>query len=83
MSEDFTSDEKSQLQALRRRHPTFRPARVATGGWSSNTVAAGDLALVLAAYDVHHARMMDTSAPTTGIEPLAAGEVGNGIDITL
>ena len=83
MSEDFTSDVKSQRQALRRRHPTFRAARVTPGGWSSNTVAAGELALLLAAYDVHHARMMDSSAPTTGTEPLAAGQVSNGIDITL
>jgi hypothetical protein len=62
------ADEKSQLQALGRRHPTVpagpgRPALVEFEYRRGGTLA------YLAAWDVHHARLLDRVEPTTGIEP--------------
>jgi hypothetical protein len=62
------ADEKSQLQALGRRHPTVpagpgRPALVEFEYRRGGTLA------YLAAWDVHHARLFDRVEPTTGIEP--------------
>jgi transposase len=64
----LSADEKSQLQALRRRHPgragrPGHPRRVEFEYLRGGTLA------YFAAYDVHHARVMGTIAPKTGIEP--------------
>ena len=62
------ADEKSQLQALGRRHPTVpiasgRPALVEFEYRRHGTLA------YLAAWDVHHARLFDRVEAKTGIEP--------------
>jgi hypothetical protein len=62
------ADEKSQLQALGRRHDTVavgpgRPALVEFEYERGGTLA------YLAAWDVHHAKLFDRVEPKTGIEP--------------
>jgi hypothetical protein len=62
------ADEKSQLQALARRHETVaaapgRPALVEFEYQRGGTLA------YLAAWDVHHARLFGRCEPKTGIEP--------------
>jgi len=62
------ADEKSQLQALGRRHTTVpvapgRPALVEFEYKRGGTLA------YLAAWDVHHATLFDRVEPKTGIEP--------------
>lgn len=64
----ISADEKSQLQALGRRHETVpcapgRPAR-----YEFEYERGGTLAY-LAGWDVHHANLFDRVEPTTGIEP--------------
>ena len=66
----ISADEKSQLQALARRHETVpvapgRPALVEFEYKRGGTLA------YLAAWDVHHARLFGRCEPTTGIEPFA------------
>jgi DDE superfamily endonuclease len=62
------ADEKSQLQALGRRHETVppRPGRPALVEFEYRR--RGTLAY-LAAWDVHHANLFDRVEPKTGIEP--------------
>jgi transposase len=64
----ISADEKSQLQALRRRHPG-RP----TGPGHTRRVEfeyrRGGTLAYFAAYDVHHGRVLGTIAPKTGIKP--------------
>jgi transposase len=67
----ISADEKSQLQALRRLHPSTpagpgRPVRV------EHEYERGGTLAYLAAYDVHHARVFGRTAPTTGIAPFTA-----------
>jgi hypothetical protein len=64
----ISADEKSQLQALGRRHPTVAagPGRPALCEFEYRR--GGTLAY-LAAWDVHHARLFDRVEPKTGIEP--------------
>lgn len=62
------ADEKSQLQALGRKHPTIpagpgRPALVEFEYERGGTLA------YLAAWDVHHANLFDRVEAKTGIEP--------------
>ena len=62
------ADEKSQLQALARRHQTLaaaprRPALVEFEYKRGGTLA------YLAAWDVHHARLFGRCEPKTGIDP--------------
>jgi DDE superfamily endonuclease len=62
------ADEKTQLQALGRRHPTLparsgRAARVEFEYQRHGTLA------YLAAWDVHHAKLFDRVEAKTGIEP--------------
>jgi hypothetical protein len=62
------ADEKSQLQALGRRHATIpagpgRPALVEFEYQRGGTLA------YLAAWDVHHAKLFDRVEPKTGIDP--------------
>lgn len=64
----ISADEKSQLQALRRRHPETpagpgQPRRVEFEYRRGGTLA------YFAAYDVHHARVHGMTAPKTGIVP--------------
>ncbi len=64
----ISADEKSQLQALRRRHPETpaapgQPRRVEFEYRRGGTLA------YFAAYDVHHPRVHGMTAPKTGIEP--------------
>jgi transposase len=66
----ISADEKSQLQALRRRHRGLpsgpgRPRRVEFEYTRGGTLA------YMAAYDVHHAKVFGQIAPKTGIEPFA------------
>jgi hypothetical protein len=67
----ISADEKSQLQALGRRHATVpagpeRPALVEFEYERKGTLA------YLGAWDVHHANLFDRIEPTTGIEPYAS-----------
>jgi hypothetical protein len=64
------ADEKSQLQALSRRHPDLPPAPGRDRRQEFEYRRGGTLAY-LAAYDVHAARVIGRCAPTTGIEPFA------------
>jgi transposase len=66
----LSADEKSQLQALHRRHPDLRPAPGRDRRQEFEYRRGGTLAY-LAAYDVHHARVLGRTAPTTGIDPFA------------
>jgi hypothetical protein len=64
----ISADEKSQLQALGRRHPTVAagPGRAALCEFEYRR--GGTLAY-LAAWDAHHARLFDRVEAKTGIEP--------------
>jgi hypothetical protein len=62
------ADEKSQLQALGRRHPTLPPAPGRPALVEFDYRRGGTLAY-LAALDVHHARLFDRCEERTGIEP--------------
>ena len=64
----ISADEKSQLQALRRRHPDLPPAPERIRRQEFEYRRGGTLAY-LAAYDVHAAQVIGRTAPTTGIEP--------------
>ena len=64
----ISADEKSQLQALRRRHPDQAPGPGRTRRVEFEYTRGGTLAY-FAAYDVHHARVMGQIAPKTGIVP--------------
>jgi transposase len=66
----ISADEKSQLQALRRRHPDLPPAPGRVRRQEFEYRRGGTLAY-LAAYDVHHARVIGRCAASTGIEPFA------------
>ena len=62
------AEEKSQLQALGRRHPTLPPAPGPAALVEFDYRRHGTLAY-LAAWDVHHANLFDRVEPKTGIEP--------------
>jgi len=64
------ADEKTQLQALSRRHPDLPPASERIRRQEFEYRRGGTLAY-LAAYDVHAARVLGRTAPTTGIAPFA------------
>ncbi len=64
----ISADEKSQLQALHRRHPDQAPGPGRTRRVEFEYTRGGTLAY-FAAYDVHHARVMGRIAPKTGIAP--------------
>jgi transposase len=66
----ISADEKSQLQALRRRHLGLPPAPGRTRRVEFEYRRGGTLAY-FAAYDVHRAGVIGTIAPKTGIEPFA------------
>jgi hypothetical protein len=62
------ADEKTQLQALGRRHDTVAPGPGRPGLVEFDYLRGGTLAY-LAAWDVHHARLFDRVEQTTGIIP--------------
>jgi len=64
----ISADEKSQLQALRRRHPGLPPAPGRIRRVEFEYRRGGTLAY-FAAYDVHQAKVLGRIAPKTGIEP--------------
>lgn len=64
----ISADEKSQLQALGRRHETSAPGPGRPSRYEFEYERGGTLAY-LAAWDVHHANLFDRIEPTTGIEP--------------
>jgi transposase len=64
----ISADEKSQLQALRRKHPGLPPGPGRPRRVEFEYVRGGTLAY-MAAYDVHRAQVFGQIAPKTGIEP--------------
>jgi transposase len=64
----ISADEKSQLQALQRRHPG-RPAGPGRARRVEFEYRRGGTLAYFAAYDVHHARVIGRIAPKTGIAP--------------
>ena len=77
----ISADEKSQLQALQRRHRGQPPAPGRTRRVEFEYRRGGTLAY-FAAYDVHHARVLGQIASKTGIEPfekLVAHEISQGV----
>jgi len=64
----ISADEKSQLQALRRRHRGHPPGPGRTRRVEFEYVRGGTLAY-FAAYDVHRAKVIGAIAPKTGIAP--------------
>jgi len=66
----ISADEKSQLQALRRRHPGLPTAPGRARRVEFEYRRGGTLAY-FAAYNVHRAHLVGTVAPKTGIEPFA------------
>ena len=64
----ISTDEKSQLQALGRRHPTVAAGPGHLIHCEFEYRRGGTLAY-LAAWDVHHARLFDRVEEKTGIEP--------------
>jgi hypothetical protein len=67
----ISTDEKSQLQILSRRHPGLPPAPRRPGRFEFEYERHGTVAY-LAAYDVHRPRLMGRVEPTTGIAPFTA-----------
>jgi DDE superfamily endonuclease len=64
----ISADEKSQVQALGRRHPTV-PAGPGRPALCEFEYRRGGTLAYLAAWDVHHARLFDRVEAKTGIEP--------------
>ena len=64
----LSADEKSQLQALHRRHPELPPGPGRTRRVEFEYRRGGTLAY-FGAYDVHRAQLIGMAAPTTGIAP--------------
>jgi hypothetical protein len=64
----ISADEKSQLQALRRRHPT-RPAGPGHVAQVEFEYVRGGTLAYMGAYDVHRARLFGMVADKTGIVP--------------
>jgi hypothetical protein len=67
----ISADEKSQLQALSRRHPELPPGPGRTRRVEFEYRRHGTLAY-FGAYDVHRARLMGRVEPKTGIVPFGA-----------
>ncbi len=64
----ISADEKSQLQALHRRHPG-QPSEPGQTRRVEFEYRRGGTLAYFAAYDVHHARVLGAIAPKTGIAP--------------
>lgn len=67
----ISADEKSQLQALHRRHPDPAPGARRVRAQEFECRRSGTLAYP-AACDVHHAHVIGRCAPTTRIDPFSA-----------
>lgn len=67
----LSADEKSQLQALSRRHPELPPGPGRTRRVEFEYTRGGTLAY-FGAYDVHRAHLFGMTAPKTGIVPFSA-----------
>jgi len=67
----ISTDEKSQLQILSRRHPGLPPGPRRPGRVEFEYTRHGTVAY-LAAYDVHRAHLIGRVEPTTGIAPFTA-----------
>ena len=67
----ISADEKPGVQARRRIHPALAPAPRRPMRVESEYARGGTLAY-LAAYDVHHARVMGRCERSTGIKPFTA-----------
>jgi transposase len=67
----ISADEKTSIQARCRCHPTLPPGKARMMRVNHEYDRGGALAY-LAAYDVHHARVLGRCAPSTGIEPFMA-----------
>lgn len=67
----ISADEKSQLQALRRRH-CDTPTTPGQARRVEFEYRRGGTLAYLAAYDVHHPRVIGRTASKTGIEPFTA-----------
>jgi len=68
----ISTDEKSQLQILSRRHPGLPPAPGGRPGRVEFEYERHGTVAYMAAYDVHRARLMGRVEPTTGIAPFTA-----------
>ena len=68
-STSISADEKSQLQALGRRHETSRARRPAARSRYEFEYERGGTLAYLAAWDVHHANLFDRVEEKTGIDP--------------
>lgn len=64
----ISADEKTSIQARCRCHPTLAPGQARTMRVNHEYRRGGALAY-LAAYDVHHARVIGLCSETTGIDP--------------
>ncbi|MEU8695543.1 IS630 family transposase [Streptomyces sp. NPDC048665] len=64
----ISADEKTSIQARCRCHPTLPPGR-ARAMRVNHTYGRGGALAYLAAYDVHHARVLGRTEPRTGIDP--------------
>jgi transposase len=64
----ISADEKTSIQARCRCHPTLPPGRARAMRVEHEYERGGALAY-LAAWDVHHARLVGRCEPTTGIDP--------------
>ena len=64
----ISADEKTSIQARCRCHPTLAPGQ-ARAMRVNHTYARGGAVAYLAAYDVHRARVIGRTEPTTGIAP--------------
>jgi transposase len=64
----ISADEKSQLQALRRRHPELPPGPGRSRRVEFEYIRGGTLAY-FGGYDVHRAHLVGLTAPKTGIAP--------------
>ena len=71
----ISTDEKSQLQILSRRHPGLPPAPGLPGRVEFEYERHGTVAY-LAAYDVHRAHLMGRVEPTTGIAGRCIAAIG-------
>lgn len=67
----ISSDEKTSIQARCRCHPSLPPGKTRMVRVNHEYERGGALAY-LAAYDVHHARVFGSCAPSTGIAPFMA-----------
>ena len=67
----LSADEKPGVQARQRTHPS-RPTRPGRPTQVESEYRRHGTLAYLAAYDVHHAKVIGHCAPTTGIEPFTA-----------